>query len=204
MRLGNTSIYRSQQGVISDSPNTPFDTVKEVSRFSFSIFCKILWRTPNTGQCHVWGLILCTAQKYWNTVFSMSKYIHISKYINTYIPKFCIPTLPYYVLSEIGWVLVLWFSCTCFTLYYACDPKTCEADKSTRLLPSELGWVLVLWFSRNCFPCTMYNVHDVHCTWHKNMWSWQGYTAPPIRVWPGHQMLHHYNLCRYKAGLPRK
>ena len=38
VHLGNTSIYRSQQGVISDSPSTHFERVREVSRFSFSLF----------------------------------------------------------------------------------------------------------------------------------------------------------------------
>ena len=38
VHLGNTSIYRSQQGVISDSPSTTFERLGEVSRFSFSHF----------------------------------------------------------------------------------------------------------------------------------------------------------------------
>ena len=49
VHLGNTSIYRSQQGVISDSPNTLFETVGEVSRFSFFITSKF-GRTPDTAQ----------------------------------------------------------------------------------------------------------------------------------------------------------
>ena len=46
VHLGNTNIYRSQQGVISDSPIKPFERVGEVSRFSFFINSKF-GRTPH-------------------------------------------------------------------------------------------------------------------------------------------------------------
>ena len=61
MHLGNTGIFRSQQGVISDSPITSFERVGEVSRFSFFINSKFgstlhRHRTPETisywGLCH--------------------------------------------------------------------------------------------------------------------------------------------------------
>ena len=68
VHLGNTSIYRSQQGVIRDSPITPFERVGEVSRFSFFINSKF-GHTPHTaqrtdtGNYYVLGLVLRTAQK---------------------------------------------------------------------------------------------------------------------------------------------
>ena len=68
VRLGNTSIYRYQQGVISDSSVTPFERVGEVSRFSFFINSKFgrtpdTAQTPHTGNYYVLGLVVRTAQK---------------------------------------------------------------------------------------------------------------------------------------------
>ena len=58
MHLGNTSIYRSQQGVISDTPVSPFERVGDVPRFSFfinSTFSQTLdRRTPETTT--YWGM----------------------------------------------------------------------------------------------------------------------------------------------------
>ena len=48
LRLGNTSFYRSQQGVISDSPITPFETETASSgRFGNSNYLGN--RKPDTG-----------------------------------------------------------------------------------------------------------------------------------------------------------
>ena len=85
VHLGNTSIYRSQQGVISDSPNTPFERVGEVSRLSFSHFCKVLWQTPDSDQCHVWGHVLRTAQKHSQWLLNKNLILSPFKYqINVY------------------------------------------------------------------------------------------------------------------------
>ena len=62
VHLGNTSIYRSQQGVISDSPITPFERVGDVSRFSFFINLKF-GRTPHIGNYYELGFVLQTAPK---------------------------------------------------------------------------------------------------------------------------------------------
>ena len=59
LRLDNISIYRSQQGLISDSPNTPFERVGEVFEIliikCFAKFCDG-HRTPNSdtygGLCY--------------------------------------------------------------------------------------------------------------------------------------------------------
>ena len=65
VHLGNTSIYRSQQGAISDSPI--FERIGEVSRFSFSNCWQNFVTDKQTPdeQCQIWGLVLCTAQKWW-------------------------------------------------------------------------------------------------------------------------------------------
>ena len=66
--LFEQKIYRSQQGVISDSPITPFERVGEVLRFSLFINSKFgrtdRHHTPHTGIDYVLGLVLCTAHKY--------------------------------------------------------------------------------------------------------------------------------------------
>ena len=65
--LGNTSIYRSQQGIISDSPKTHFERVGEVSRFSFSNSKNLLrtleWTPDTDTKAKYGGCVLHTAPK---------------------------------------------------------------------------------------------------------------------------------------------